>query len=106
MDNIKLPYVPSITQTIQQRRYQMLVHSYIHYERDMSIISDSNFDRWAKELVRLQKYYPKESMEARYYEEFRTFEGSTGYDLPYMLPNIVKIGDQRIQHWRGNKHDY
>lgn len=84
-------YVQTITEKIQQRRYQMLVHSCIYYQMGDNIIDDHTFDRWAKELAELQETYPEESKQARYYEEFIGFDGSSGFDLPYHYPNIQQI---------------
>ena len=71
----------SIKEKIQRRRLQLLVHSYIYYELDKNIISDSTWDKWAKELVKLQQQYPEESKQVKYYELFKDFDGNTGYHL-------------------------
>jgi hypothetical protein len=94
-------YSQTITEKIQQRRYQMLVHSYLYYQLGENLISDYDFDMWAKELVELQERYPKESREARFYEEFENFDGSSGFDLPYSMPSIQAIGDKLLRNWRG-----
>ncbi len=67
---------------IQQRRLQMLVHSYIYYRMDDNIISDNQWSAWAKELVELQKAYPEIAKKVAYAEDFKDFDGSTGFDLP------------------------
>ena len=79
----------SITEKIQQRRLQILVHSYIYYELNQNIISDDKWNKWAHELVELQKKYPKESKQAKYYDKFTDFDGSTGMDLAYFDDFIV-----------------
>ena len=66
----------------------MLVHSYIYYRLGDNIIADHTFDMWAKELVELQERYPEESRQAKYYHEFKDFDGSSGFDLDYDKPNI------------------
>lgn len=71
-----------IAELIQQRRLQILVHSCIYYEFNSNIISDKQFDEWAKELVQLQKDYPEIASKVRYAKEFEGFEGNTGFDLP------------------------
>lgn len=70
-----------IRSLIRQRRVQLGTHSVIYYVHMSSIVTDSTFDRWAKELVELQKKYPKESKEVEYYEEFKDWDGTTGYHL-------------------------
>ena len=72
----------TIAEKIQQRRLQIVVHSAIDYELDDSIISDSTWARWAKELVSLQEQYPEIAATVVYHEEFKDFDGSTGFSLP------------------------
>lgn len=76
----------------------MLAHSYIYYQLGENIISDYQFDMWAKELVELQEKYPEDSKKARYYDEFKDFDGSSGFDLPYAMPNIQAIGDRLLEY--------
>lgn len=76
----------------------MLVHSYIYYQLNDSIISDHDFDRWARELVDLQKKYPKEAKKARFHKEFQDFTGSTGFDLPYSIPEIQAKGNWLLEY--------
>lgn len=48
-----------------------------------NIIDDHTYDEWCKELADLQSKYPKESSNVDFYkEEFKDFDGSTGYHLP------------------------
>ena len=101
-----MAYTQTITEKIQQRRYQMLVHSYLYYELGENIISDYDFDYWAKELVDLQEQYPEESKQARYYEEFKNFDGSSGFDLPYLYENIQKRGNQLLEYHRNKNTHY
>lgn len=69
-----------IEEKIRQRRSQMLVHSYLYYHLNESIIDDSTFDMWAKELAQLQK----ECYDIGFYDEvFKDWDGSSGYHLPY-----------------------
>ena len=68
---------------ILQRRRQILVHSYIYYELDDSLVEDSKWSKWARELVDLQKSYPDISKEVPYYESFKDFDASTGFDFKY-----------------------
>ena len=72
----------TIKEKIQQRRLQILVHSCIYYKWDDNIISDAQWNKWAHELVELQKKYPEKSKLVIYYEQFKDFDGSTGMDLP------------------------
>lgn len=80
---VQVRYKPTIEERILQRRMQMLVHSYIYYERGTSIIADAKFDKWAYELRDLQQAYPEESRRVRYYSQFKDWDGTTGFNLPY-----------------------
>ena len=71
-----------IAEKIQQRRLQILIHSCIYYEFNKNVISDRQFDIWAKELVQLQKDYPEIAKQVDWSEAFEGFDGSTGFDLP------------------------
>lgn len=76
---------------IRRRRLQMLIHSFLYYKLDSSIIHDLDFDKWARELLGLQKLYPEESKAVELYEEFKDWDGTTGYDLPLYLPFVEVI---------------
>ena len=81
----------TIAEKIKQRRRQMLVHSYIYYELNDNIISDSKWAQWAKELEQLQKDYPEESKQVEYYEDFKDWDGSSGAFLKFG-ENIKYLG--------------
>ena len=59
----------------------MMVHSVIYYKYNDNIISDAEWSRRAKILVGLQNKYPKESRACVYYDLFKDFDGSTGFNL-------------------------
>ena len=89
-----------IKDKIQRRRLQMLVHSHIYYQLNDSIVSDHDFDTWAKELVELQEKYPEEASEVVYHRDFIGFDGSSGYDLPYNDPYIHSKAVQLLRYRR------
>ena len=74
-------YIPSIIDNIRRYRLQMMVHSVIYYKYNDNIISDAEWSRRAKKLVDLQNKYPKESRACVYYDLFKDFDGSTGFNL-------------------------
>lgn len=85
----------TITELIQQRRRQLMVHSHGYYRMNDSMVTDYTFDRWSVELVALQEQYPKESKEAPLYEYFEDFDGSTGAHLPtHLLPWVGSKWEQ------------
>lgn len=73
----------TIEEKIQQRRLQMLVHSYLYYEMDQNIIDDATWSKWAMELRDLQKEYPKASQKVKYAKLFADWDGSSGAHLTY-----------------------
>lgn len=94
-----------IKELILRRRLQILVHSCIYYRLNTNIISDSTFDKWSRELVELQQKYPKISKLARYYEEFKNFDGSSGFDLPYGDPSILRKAQQLLKYREENQNE-
>lgn len=99
-----LTYTNSTAALIQRRRYQILVHSLLYYELDISLISDDEWVKRAQELVKLQKAHPDISAQVIFSEEFKNFDGSTGYHLPYKDEQIVQIA-YRLLRSRGYKLD-
>lgn len=71
-----------IADKILRRRFQMMVHSYLYYELNTNIITDKQFDTWGKELVKLQTDYPEIAKQVEYYDAFKNWDASTGFDLP------------------------
>lgn len=86
-----------IAEKIQQRRYQMLVHSYIYYEMNENIISDSQWSKWAMELAELQRKYPDIAEQVVFADDFAGWDGSSGAFLTYAnKPNIVVTAESLI----------
>ena len=79
-----------IAEKIQQRRLQMLIHSCIYYEMDQNIISDRQWDIWAKELRQLQNDYPDISRRVEWYTDFKDWDASTGAFLPLKDKWVVR----------------
>lgn len=91
LDNYKPQLNNSICELIKRRRRQMMVHSYIYYRLGTSIIDDYTFDKWAYELKDLQNKYPLESQYTELYEEFKDWDGSTGFNLDtYLFSHIAE----------------
>ena len=76
----KIVHVPTLVEKIRQRRHQMLVHSYLYYSMDESVVSDGKWQQWADELVELQK---QKKVIGFYDEVFAEWDGSTGMHLPH-----------------------
>lgn len=92
----------SIAAKIQQRRYQILVHSLLYYELDFNIVSDSKWSEWAMELVDLQKANPDISNSVIFANAFKNFDGSTGFDLPYRDEQIIQIAHRLLKSYSGS----
>lgn len=71
-----------VKELINRRRRQVLVHSFLYYRLDTSIISDHVYDQWSKELAELQEKFPEEAKECVFHDDFKDFDGSSGFDLP------------------------
>jgi hypothetical protein len=86
-----------IAEKIQQRRYQMLVHSYIYYELNQNIVSDSQWSKWATELADLQDKYPELAKNVVYADDFEGWDGSSGAFLDYSAkPNIIATANKLL----------
>ncbi len=86
-----------IAEKIQQRRYQMLVHSYIYYEMDKNVVSDSKWSQWAVELADLQKKYPDIANQVPYAKDFEGWDGSSGAYLRCKdKPNIIATAEMLV----------
>ena len=72
----------SIPELIKRRRSQMLIHSYMYYEKDNPVISDDQWQVWADELEKLQKTYPEHCKLDWYDNVFADWDGATGCHLP------------------------
>jgi len=72
--------VQTLNEKIRQRRSQMLVHSYLYYVLDDSVVDDGTWQRWADELTELQKQNHKIGF---YDKAFKDWDGSTGMHLPF-----------------------
>jgi NAD-dependent DNA ligase len=75
-----------IAELITRRRRQLLVHSIIYYRLNDNIISDYTWSEWAKELCDLQSKYPEIAEKCYMHEDFKDFDGSTGFNLPLGEP--------------------
>lgn len=85
-----------LAEKIQQRRYQMLIHSCIYYRLNRNLISDRQWDIWAKELRDLQNQYPDISRQVTLYEYFKDWDASTGAFLPLELSWVINKVKQLV----------
>ena len=92
-----------IAQLIQRRRLQLLVHSYLYYEEDMNIISDHVWNKWAVELVNLQKQYPEIAEKVIYHDQFVNWDGASGAFFTYDESTIYRASILLMQHQKEEK---
>lgn len=72
-----------IMEEIKRLRLCVLVHSIIYYRLNTNIVSDYQYDKFAKKLKALQDKYPKLSKAVpEYLKEFKDWNGCSGFDLP------------------------
>lgn len=92
--------VNDISELINRRRRQILIHSAIYYELNDNIIDDRTWSKWALELVDLQKKYPEIAEKCVYAEEFRDFDGSTGFHLPINSEEILNKATELLNTYK------
>lgn len=74
--------VLSIQERINFLQRCIIVHSYLYYERDASIIPDQIFDAKSRELVKYKIEYPELWRSSEYYKQFGDeYSGATGFTL-------------------------
>lgn len=107
------PYWSNKTK-IQMLQRWILVHSFLYYELNNSIVSDEMFDKNSKQLTTMKRKFAKSYKEALFGYAMKDFDGSTGYgfhnnlkeehrllierDAYYLKQNIGKL-----KKW-GNKY--
>ena len=80
---------------LQQRMLQVWLHSYIYYELDDSIISDHQWNEWAKELA--EHINDPIFKTIKHHEIFEGFDGSTGFDIAKKAtPNLINKAKQLL----------
>ena len=94
---IKFPTYWTMRERIEFLQRTVLIHSYLYYEQNTNLISDSSFDELAKQLVELQKIVSIYLLqETSYYYVFYDFDGTTGFDLWHRLKQDDKDYIQMI----------
>lgn len=95
-DERPIGYDNPVAAKIQQRRYQILVHSLLYYDLDVNLVTDAKWAEWAKELVTLQKEHPDTASRVIFAEAFKGFDASTGFHLPYRDEQIIRIAKRLL----------
>ena len=72
------------------QRY-IIVHSYIYYELGDNVISDMQYDKKSKELVKHKDDYPDLWKSSEYYKQFGDdYNGATGFTFYHDLNDRQK----------------
>lgn len=87
-------YNDPVVELIRQRRAQMLIHSCLYYEMNESIVTDHQWQAWANELAKLQQDHPDKCVIGFFDEEFKDWDGSSGYHLPLRDPWVYGKAQQ------------
>lgn len=92
-----------IADTIKRLRLSLMIHSYIYYELDDNIISDSEWSARAMQLVQLQRDYPEIAEKVCLADLYRGFTGDTGFHLAKAIDDAGK-GKARYLLMNRRKH--
>lgn len=95
----------NIADFIQRRRLQILVHSCIYYHLNKNIISDKQWDKWARELVDAQQKYPEIAEQVIWSEAFKDFDASTGAFLPITDEWVVNKAQYLLKICKSDSKD-
>lgn len=80
-------------------RRQVIVHSILYYEMDNPVISDSEYDRLCRELVKECRMHQEAAHDAEYHYCMYDFDGTTGFDIYGRLEPHDKA---HLTHLAGN----
>ncbi len=83
----------------------MIVHSVIYYTYNCNIISDEEWTKRAKKLVELQSKYPDIASKVIYADEFKDFDGSTGFNLDYRNPDIIDKAYRLLRYHKKGEYN-
>lgn len=81
----------TIVEKINQRERQIYMGSYLYYEMNTNVISDSAFDKRMVELSQLREEYPDEFRQSEFYKDYKDWEEGSGAFLKYDRPSIRKM---------------
>lgn len=93
-----------LIQKINQRRRQILVHSCLYYQLNDNLISDFQYDKFARELAKLQienKDILSKCVYNEYFKDFGLDGCYSGFNLPHSRPEIVRAAE-RLLWYRDN----
>ena len=95
-----------VLELMVRRRRQLLIHSYIYYGRGTSLISDRQWDRWARELERLNAEYPVLAGTGDFAGAFHKFTSASGYYLSYQSGWVVRAAEHLLMIAKEYEDEY
>jgi len=88
-----------ILDLLNRRHRQLLVHSFLYYKLDETIIADQEFDKLCRETIQLHKDYPEIAKKAVYYDICKNFdESGSGYFIKEYPGEIVTTAFRLLAH--------
>ena len=75
-----MSYKPSLEENVKRLRINIMIHSYLYYVLNESVIDDILYDKMCMDLVEHQKSLKVIGL---YDDLFKDWDGSTGYHLCY-----------------------
>ena len=86
----------NLLEKINYMQRQVIVQSYLYYERDYNVWSDKKYDAFCRKLVALKEEHPDLWIQSEYYKQFKNeYDGTTGFYLYHELDDrqkeIIKV---------------
>ena len=86
---------------------QFLVHSYLYYQMDDSVIKDSRYDRICKDMVSMMKRRPGEAKYSPYYDLcIGCGSSGSGFYIETYPPEIITTSLRRLYHHKKPPEDF
>lgn len=95
--NIRIP----IRERISFLQRKVLIHSYLYYEKNKTILYDFQYDNLCKELISYQNKMGVDELKQKtdYGYAFYDFDGTTGFDLYWRLKDGDKETVRRLSEY-------
>lgn len=81
----------SVTAKISAIQRYIIIHSILYYVKDTSVISDKEFDKVARDLVKYKRLQKEAYKKSDYFYCMKDFDGTTGFDLYDRLTKSDKV---------------
>ena len=78
--------------------YKYLVHSYLYYEKNESVISDNEYDNIVRLLSENYELVEKSNHIHKHLIDKNALESFTGFGLIGRFPNIIKVLGEELLH--------